>query len=129
VVAGAHEEIILCRAIGECTALPVSGTWIGGRPDISQVTDDQTYMLQEGDLLILYSDGLTEARDQTGAFFGPERVTDIVRKARTEPVAAIRDQLFAEVARWSREQLADDVTVLIIRHVGLAAGQVRDSAA
>jgi serine phosphatase RsbU (regulator of sigma subunit) len=129
VVAGAHEEIILCRASGECVSLPVSGTWIGGRPDITQVTEEQTYQLEKGDLMILYSDGLTEARGQTGDLFGPERVTNIVQQSREEPVARIRDRLFAAVSSWSEGGLADDVTVLIVRHVGPAVNQVRDDAA
>src|SRR5262252_1083322 len=29
-VAGAHEEVLICRASGECVVLPVKGTWIGG---------------------------------------------------------------------------------------------------
>jgi len=128
-VAGAHEEIILCRASGECSTLPVTGTWIGGRPDISAVTEERRYALAAGDTMILYSDGLTEARDASGAAFGPERVTAIVQQSMGDPVEVIRDRLLQEVTRWSSGPLADDVTLLVIRQLPPAAGQVRDHAA
>jgi serine phosphatase RsbU (regulator of sigma subunit) len=129
VVAGAHEEIIICRANGECVLLPVKGTWLGGRADIRAFTEEQQVVLEKGDTVVLYSDGLTEARNAAGAMFGLERVTGIVQQARAETVDAVRDRLFSEVRRWADDRLSDDVTIVIIRHVGRAAANAEEDAA
>src|SRR5262249_10326866 len=66
------------------------------------------------DLLVLVSDGITEARDEQGLPFGEERVLDIVRqRARAEP-AAIVDAVFAEVTAYTR-RVTDDRTLVILR--------------
>jgi serine phosphatase RsbU (regulator of sigma subunit) len=129
VMAGAHEEVIICRATGECVRLPVKGTWIGACPDIRRFTEEQSVVLEEGDTVVLYSDGLTEARNDSGDMFGIERVVNTVQGARAETVASIRERLFAEVKRWSRDRLSDDVTVVIIRQVARAGEKAHKDAA
>jgi len=129
IMAGAHEEVIVCRASGECTRLPVKGTWVGGRPDIRRFTEEQCVALEQGDTIVLYSDGLTEARNVDGDMFGIQRVTDIVQQSRGETVDEVRERLFSEVRRWSDDRLSDDVTVLVVRHVGRAAGKPAREAA
>jgi serine phosphatase RsbU (regulator of sigma subunit) len=122
VVAGAHEEIIVCRASdGTCRSLPVAGTWIGGMADIRPFTEETEHRLQPGDLMVLYSDGLTEAMDEDGQLFGPERVSAMVAQHHLAAVDQIRDRVVGEATRWSKGKFADDVTLLVIRHVGVVA--------
>ena len=55
----------------------------GGRP--GEVTREQ---LEPGDRLLLYSDGITEARDHTGEFFGEERLVEFTERAERDGLAA-----------------------------------------
>jgi sigma-B regulation protein RsbU (phosphoserine phosphatase) len=121
VVAGAHEEILVCGAEGPCRSLAVSGTWLGGMADVRPFTDETEHRLEKGDVFVLYSDGVTEAQNEAGELFGLERVSAIVAKHRLESVERIRNRVLDEVARWSKGKPADDVTLLVIRHVGVAA--------
>jgi sigma-B regulation protein RsbU (phosphoserine phosphatase) len=65
--------------------------------------------------MLLYTDGLTEAKNRQGEQFGLDRVAAVVARLAKEPVEAIRDALLAEVRAWMPKQ-EDDLTFLIARH-------------
>lgn len=116
VIAGAHEEIIVFEAaLGRCRKVPVAGTWIGVQPSIERVTVETTVALSPGDLVVLYTDGLTEAMNGAGEQLGQERIMDVVERHSSEPVARIRDRLFDLVDDWTGRAPDDDVTVLLLR--------------
>ncbi len=115
--AGAHEEVLIYRAAGRrCEVLPTQGVWIGIGEDISAETPDQTSWLHPGDVMVLYTDGLIEARSANGEEFGLERVQDIVVAAAEEPVGDIYERLLAAVRAWTPVQ-QDDVTLVVARRV------------
>src|SRR5262249_66359 len=65
--AGAHEEILLYRAADarvEC--IPTPGCWLGAIDDVSHAMRDSHLRLLHGDTMVLYTDGMTEARTATG---------------------------------------------------------------
>ncbi|MCA9720766.1 MAG: SpoIIE family protein phosphatase, partial [Myxococcales bacterium] len=81
VYAGAHEEMIVCRAAtGACELIPTPGTWLGVDPNIDLVTRDSELRLEDGDLLLLYTDGLTEARSPAREMFGVQRLADALAR-------------------------------------------------
>lgn len=115
--AGAHEEMIVCRAAtGRCETVPTPGPWLGGMRNIDRVSVDSELTLCDGDVLVLYTDGVTEARDAGGTQLGLERLCAAIEAVRESPVQQIVDHLLGEVSRWSSEQEQDDdVTVLVLR--------------
>jgi serine phosphatase RsbU (regulator of sigma subunit) len=123
VFAGAHEEFILCRASnGQCERLPTTGTWLGVKRDVAAFMQETEVRLQQGDLLILYTDGITEARNGAREQFGPDRLAREVEQVRDQPVDQIRDHLFATVGRWMSKQ-EDDMTLLVLRYTGSHVGR------
>jgi len=117
-VAGAHEDIIVFRARdGQCETLPTSGTWIGVVDDISSVTTDVEHRLEEGDVMVLFTDGVTEAEDAGGHPFGIERLCEAVTAMGREPTEQIVGHVMAAVKAWS-PRLADDVSVVALRYLG-----------
>ena len=78
-----------------------------------------TEPLQPGDKIVIYSDGVTEAQNQRGEFFGKKRLREIVTRHAQESCAAIHDAIqeavsaFAEGARQS-----DDITVVVMEYEG-----------
>lgn len=66
------------------------------------------------DLLVLVSDGITEARDEDGHPFGEERVLEIVRQRLDAEPSAIVDAVFAEVSAYTK-RVQDDRTLLVLR--------------
>src|SRR4029079_5886782 len=74
VFAGAHEDMLLCRAHGDFESIPLTGAWLGAARDIRAVTKASTLQLQPGDLLSLHTDGIIEARRPDGQEFGVDRL-------------------------------------------------------
>jgi phosphoserine phosphatase RsbU/P len=118
VFAGAHEEILIRRTTGECERIATRGAWLGAIADIERVTDNQSLLLHPGDLMILYTDGLIEARNKAGKPFGFERVAALVERFNTEPAETMRLEILRRLRRWMARQ-EDDVTLIVIRCQGV----------
>ncbi|WP_437774815.1 SpoIIE family protein phosphatase [Sorangium sp. So ce1097] len=114
--AGAHDDIIVCRArTRRCVCIQSSGVWIGALPVIDAMTRDAEFVLEDGDVLVLYSDGVTEARNAHREQFGLERLCAAVESAQSAPVEAIRDRILREVDGWCPSP-DDDITVVVARY-------------
>ena len=67
-------------------------------------------------MVLLLSDGISEARSAAGEEFGEERVLDIVRRERERPAAEIIRILMDEARRFSDpDPLQDDMTVVVVK--------------
>jgi serine phosphatase RsbU (regulator of sigma subunit) len=118
---GAHEEIIIWRSrAGRCETISPPGFWVGAIPNVRRMTSDAELRLEKGDLMVLYSDGVTEPRNAQHEQFGLERLVAAVEAAAHRPVDAIRDQIVDAVKGWS-SSLDDDVTLLVARYTGSPA--------
>ncbi|WP_438019387.1 SpoIIE family protein phosphatase [Sorangium sp. So ce315] len=114
--AGAHDDIIVCRAsTRRCVCIPSSGVWVGVLPSIDAMTRDAEFSLEDGDVLVLYSDGVTEARNAHREQFGLERLCAAIEAAQAEPVDAIRDRILRDVEGWCPSP-DDDMTLVVARY-------------
>jgi sigma-B regulation protein RsbU (phosphoserine phosphatase) len=73
--------------------------------------------LQPGDLLALYSDGLTEAASENGEEFGEQRLQAEIEKRSGESLAEIQAGVLEEVRKWAGDELEDDMTLLMVRAI------------
>lgn len=113
--AGAHEDIILCRkGATVCELIPTPGPWLGAMRDISRVTQDSTLVLEPGDLMVLYSDGLTESRGADGKEWGIRGLCQTIVEASNLTVEEIRDRIFAAVEGYKQD---DDRSLVVLRRV------------
>ncbi|MFO0735660.1 MAG: SpoIIE family protein phosphatase [Labilithrix sp.] len=112
--AGAHEEIIVYRAAtGAIETFETPGTWVGARKSVDRATIESELVLEPDDMMVLYTDGVTEAmrhRQQLGF----QRLVDTVRDHARGTAHEVRDAVVAMVADWSADQ-ADDVSVVVIK--------------
>jgi sigma-B regulation protein RsbU (phosphoserine phosphatase) len=119
VFAGAHEEIVVWRAATRrCELIATPGTWLGAVPAIARFTPDTEQALAVGDVMLLYTDGVTEAMSAAGEQLGIDRLCAALEEAAAGSVEEIRDHLLATTSAWAPVQ-RDDVTLLVIRHKGL----------
>lgn len=74
------------------------------------------FALDPGDVLLLLTDGVPEARSPEGQEFGEERVLDIVRQRGSRPAAEIIEALLDEARRFGEpDPIQDDMTVVIVK--------------
>ncbi len=114
--AGAHEELCVYRKrLGQVELVPTPGTWLGAVRDVKKHTVDSVLQLEPGDIVLLYTDGVTEARADDGEQFGLERLSALLENSADLPVKALIDRVYAAVRDHARE-LDDDVTLLAFRY-------------
>lgn len=73
--------------------------------------------LQRDDLLLLYSDGVTEASPPGREEFGCERLVEVVHRHDRRPASALAEQILESVRLWAGEELQDDQTLLLVKVV------------
>jgi phosphoserine phosphatase RsbU/P len=114
-MAGAHDDVIVHRAAtGSCELIELLGVWLGINADIHDATSDQAFQIAPGDTVVLYTDGLVEARDAAHREFGLARVCDLVKAAAEQGPRAIVESLTAHALAWTPVQ-QDDITVVALR--------------
>lgn len=119
--AGGHEELLLRRAsTGACETIPTRGTWIGVIPDIDRTTADAELRLAPGDLLVTYSDGITEARNAAGELFGLDRLRNEIASAGGVAPDEVARRVWARVHAWCARP-EDDMSLVLIRFDGTTA--------
>jgi sigma-B regulation protein RsbU (phosphoserine phosphatase) len=80
---------------------------------------DDRIQLEPGDVLVIYSDGVTEALNLAGDEFGDERLATELMKTRTAPLPDILQGVITAVQSFAAgASQSDDVTVLVARYMG-----------
>jgi phosphoserine phosphatase RsbU/P len=115
-----HQDCLLMRAGGGVEWIKSTGTPLGMMaPDIIELMapySEQGFELHPGDLLALFSDGVTEAHDKDDNEFGEERLADLLRPIRNEPAETLVDKVFCEIDRFAGSAPQyDDITLFIIK--------------
>ena len=115
--AGHPPPLLLSRFQNECKQLDADGMILGVRKQI--VFEEKILTLAVGDLILLYTDGLTEAENPDGEFFGLERVSAVfINNARQSPQAIIA-ALLTELKHFClRDVFNDDITLMVFKCVG-----------
>src|SRR5262249_50759782 len=99
--AGAHESLLVCRASGDVEALSSAGAWLGARSDVRRVTADTNAQLNPGDAMLLFTDGVIEARNDDGQQLGEDGLKQLLRQVSEGGPIAIRDEVFRGVRAWA----------------------------
>lgn len=116
--AGAHEELVVYRKrTQQIEFVETPGTWLGAMKDISKFTTDSELQLEAGDILVLYTDGVTEAMNAAREQFGLERLGELVKSGAEKPVDALCGSIHDAVMSWCGVA-DDDVTLLVARYRG-----------
>ncbi len=108
-----HPPGLLCHD-GEFTKLDQGGLVLG--PDPNARYDRGYCLFDPGDVIVIYTDGITEAFDRTDEMFGIDRLKEIVRSGRSLSAKGLVDLIFEKVEAFSgRIRPADDQTVVVVR--------------
>ena len=112
-----QEPPIAVRAGGEVLALEAGGPVLGLLTGATYESD--TVQLHPGDVVIVCSDGVTEARNEEGDELGRERLVEALLRSHGMKPDAVMDAVMALVRRFvGAAAQADDITALVIRYAG-----------
>jgi sigma-B regulation protein RsbU (phosphoserine phosphatase) len=108
-----HLSPILIRK-GEATLLDTNGTVVGAFPFAEY--DESKLKLRTDDLLVFYTDGITEPENAYGEMFGEQRLIELVARSVHEDDQMIIRKVIDAVRDWhSAPELPDDMTLMIAR--------------
>ncbi|AUI70242.2 SpoIIE family protein phosphatase [Beggiatoa leptomitoformis] len=117
---GQHEDILLVRQNGkvECIDTLNLGFMVGLVREISDFLVSEELNLAIGEGIVLYTDGITEARDDEGNLFGLERLCDVIQAHWQLSAKKIQQAIISDVLRHiNGYKIADDITLLVIKRM------------
>ena len=104
---------LVLRADSSVARLDCGGTVVGLMDGMSY--EEGTVYLQDGDIVVAYSDGVTEPENEFGDF-GEERLLDVVGRHRHLSLSAISDQVMQALRSWiGTQEQPDDITLVLAR--------------
>jgi signal transduction histidine kinase/serine phosphatase RsbU (regulator of sigma subunit) len=114
---GQHEEMIVVRQ-GEVELIDTLdlGFQIGLEPDITDFVAQTQLSLNPGDVVVLYTDGITEAENTQRQFYELERLCEVIRQNWQQTAQEIREAVINDVRRFiGAQKVYDDITLLVIK--------------
>ncbi|MBD2578806.1 SpoIIE family protein phosphatase [Oscillatoria sp. FACHB-1406] len=119
-LSGQHEEVILVRSDGEVERIDTIdlGFPIGLEADIADFIASTEIALNSGDIVVLYTDGITEAFDINNVEYGIDRLIEVVVQNRSNSSAEIKQAVIDDVQCYIGEQkVFDDITLVVIKQI------------
>ncbi|HTA39487.1 MAG TPA: PP2C family protein-serine/threonine phosphatase [Candidatus Acidoferrales bacterium] len=111
----AHEPVILMQPGRPARMLEVTAPLIGVFDDQHHLFKQAFVSLEAGSLLVATTDGVTEARNGIGDFFGLERLIALVTECRDLPETAIVDRILRETEEHCHGRRRDDIAIIAVR--------------
>jgi len=80
--------------------------------------DESRVEMKSGDLLVFFTDGVTEPENEYGEMYGEDRLVDLIAKNSHRTEEQIIELVLESVREWTAsEELQDDMTILLARRV------------
>ncbi|WP_081160426.1 SpoIIE family protein phosphatase [Ensifer aridi] len=118
-LSGQHEEVIIVRDSGKVERVDTIdlGLPIGLEPDISAFVATREISFGCGDVVILHTDGVTEAENSDRELFGIERLCESARSRHGRSAVEVRNGIIEDLmAHIGSQKIHDDITLVVMRH-------------
>ncbi|MCP4134792.1 MAG: SpoIIE family protein phosphatase [bacterium] len=113
IFAGLHQDILVYRSASDTVeSIETSGMWIGIEQDINGLLPVDSLTLDYGDIMVLYTDGVTEALDENEEMFSDEKLVQLLKENGTKTPFEIHWAIKDELEPYKKP---DDVTIVIIK--------------
>jgi PAS domain S-box-containing protein len=110
-----HPPIVIIGADGHLQPFPVPDPMLGAFANIKR--HQQTLEVSPGDLIVAYTDGVTEALGHDGRF-GADRLMQALRRGAADAPRQVLDRITMELSEFGADSTADDVAMLAMRRTG-----------
>ncbi|MBX5484467.1 MAG: PP2C family protein-serine/threonine phosphatase [Myxococcaceae bacterium] len=122
--AGKHQDVLIYRArTGTAEWITMDGVWLGIVDDIRGLLTDDRCPIEVGDVILLFTDGVTEAMNARRELFGEERLRQSLMRVASQDVDQIVNTVVKDVRAFMHKQ-KDDLTVVAVKRVGTPARAV-----
>jgi len=112
--AGHNPPIVLRQKTGEIEELALTGMAVGAMDDAEYTQEE--IPLAVGDILVLYTDGITEAQNEKEEMFDVPRLIETIRNNRSSSSQVIADEIIRSVFSFSDTQPQfDDITLMVVK--------------
>lgn len=111
--AAGHPSPLLVRARGQVEALDERGMVLGFLPD-APYTSTTVGDFGDGDRIVFYTDGITEASRADGEFFGDRQFREVLTVGLSQPADRFLSTLVDRARQWTGADFEDDVTVVVV---------------
>ena len=102
---------------GQCVTIDAEGMLIGILENIH--FDQGLVKLDAGDILVLYTDGVTEAANGAGEQFGEERLYRVVQQNSNMTAQGLGEEIYRQVHQYSEDVVQyDDITMVVMKIIG-----------
>ena len=116
-----HNPPILLHRDGTAERLAEGGVALGVLPEANY--EERPVALADGDVLLMYTDGVSEAENATLEQFGEARLEEVLRRNASRTAAEIRQAIVDAVLEWTGDRgPTDDLTLLVARRTRAGAG-------
>lgn len=116
-----HDPPVLLPADGPAAPVAAEGGRVLGLIEAPDFPVNRLRLAQ-GDAIVLFTDGVAEAADPAGGFFGIERTTGAVAASREKPASAVTEDLLQAVRAFAAgAPQSDDITILTLRRLASGA--------
>jgi serine phosphatase RsbU (regulator of sigma subunit)/streptogramin lyase len=114
--AGLHIDLVIYRAKDKkCELVETDGLYLAILPDISHIIKDHTFQLEIGDIMVLYTDGVIEAKNENDELLEPAGLMEIVERNAEKSVEEIRDAIVTDTLDWCHHKQKDDIALIVAR--------------
>ncbi|MEC4893019.1 MAG: SpoIIE family protein phosphatase [Oscillatoria sp. PMC 1051.18] len=117
-ISGQHEETIIVRSHGEIERIDTIdlGFPIGLEAEIAAFIAQENIQLNLGDIVVLYTDGITEAEDVSGVHYGLERLCEVIQLNRHYSAEEIKQVVIDDLRKHiGSQKMFDDLTLVILK--------------
>jgi sigma-B regulation protein RsbU (phosphoserine phosphatase) len=113
VVSGGRSEVLAPEGMVLGLRLP------GADSRFEELLEEHTRPIHAGDLIVLYTDGITEAMDAAGDFFGDAALADVLASQQGRDAAGVRERVVRDVKAFvGAAEPHDDMTLVVLRVTG-----------
>lgn len=114
-VAGHHQDIIIYRAATHSVeVVPTSGTWLGIIDSLKGLHTPLQIPIHPDDVILLFTDGLTEAANARGDMFGQDQLEHLFARYATSGPVELTERIQTHIQSYQDGQ-EDDMTLLVLR--------------
>ena len=114
-IAGKHQDVIIYRsALNKTETVSIDGTWLGITDKIDNYLTDTSINIGGGDIVLLFSDGVTESTDKNGDMYSQVRLEQSLNQYADLPINRILEKIIEDVSNFQEEQY-DDMSLVIVK--------------